>query len=84
MGLLLWSSSGRCLPGRIFTQDAIETFQKFRTPGVGEEMILEGNAFVEGVLPSATVTKIDGRGDVCLQNTLCYSRVAATHLAIPE
>ena len=41
-----------------FHRDAIETFQKFRTPGVGEEMILEGNAFVEGVLPSATVRKL--------------------------
>jgi haloalkane dehalogenase len=33
-------------------------FQKFRTPGVGEEMILEVNAFVERVLPSATVRKL--------------------------
>src|SRR5262245_7098423 len=41
-----------------FHADAIETFQKFRTPGVGEEMILEGNAFVEGVLPGATVRKL--------------------------
>ena len=41
-----------------FHPDAIETFQKFRTPGVGEEMILQGNAFVEGVLPSATVQKL--------------------------
>lgn len=29
------------------------TFQKFRTPGVGEAMILEGNAFVEKVLPGS-------------------------------
>src|SRR6267154_722697 len=41
-----------------FHADARETFQKFRTPGVGEKMILEGNAFVEGVLPSATVRKL--------------------------
>jgi haloalkane dehalogenase len=41
-----------------FHPDAVETFQKFRTPGVGEEMILEGNAFVEGVFPSATVRKL--------------------------
>ena len=41
-----------------FHLDQIETFQKFRTPGVGEEMILEGNAFVEGVLPEATVRKL--------------------------
>jgi len=41
-----------------FHPDQIETFQKFRTPGVGEEMILQGNAFVEGVLPAATVRKL--------------------------
>jgi haloalkane dehalogenase len=38
-----------------FHPDQIETFQKFRTPGVGEEMILEANLFVERVLPGATV-----------------------------
>ncbi|MBV8274033.1 MAG: haloalkane dehalogenase [Verrucomicrobia bacterium] len=41
-----------------FHPDTIETFKKFRTPGVGEEMILEGNAFVEAVLPRATVRKL--------------------------
>jgi haloalkane dehalogenase len=41
-----------------FHQDAIETFQRFRTPGVGEQMILDGNAFVEGVLPMGTVRKL--------------------------
>jgi haloalkane dehalogenase len=41
-----------------FHPEAVETFQKFRTPGVGEAMILEGNAFVERVLPGATVRKL--------------------------
>lgn len=41
-----------------FHPDQVKTFQKFRTPGVGEEMILEGNAFVEGVLPAATARKL--------------------------
>ena len=41
-----------------FHPDQIETFQKFRTPGVGEEMILEQNLFVEGVLPGATARKL--------------------------
>ena len=41
-----------------FHADAIETFQKFRTPGVGEQMILDDNAFVEGVLPMGTVRKL--------------------------
>lgn len=41
-----------------FHPDQIETFKKFRTPQVGEEMILEGNIFVEGVLPRATARKL--------------------------
>jgi haloalkane dehalogenase len=41
-----------------FHTDQIETFQQFRTPGVGEKMILEDNAFVDGVLPLATVRKL--------------------------
>src|SRR5260370_25100516 len=41
-----------------FPAIARETFQKFRTPGVGEKVILEGNAIVEGVLPSAIVRKL--------------------------
>jgi haloalkane dehalogenase len=38
-----------------FHADARDTFQKFRTPGVGEQMILNDNAFIERVLPGATV-----------------------------
>ncbi|MGV1792981.1 haloalkane dehalogenase [Rhizobium sp. A37_96] len=34
-----------------------EIFRKFRTAGEGERLILEENAFVEGVLPGATVRK---------------------------
>lgn len=41
-----------------FHPDQIETFQKFRTPGVGEKMILNDNMFVERVLPAATVRKL--------------------------
>lgn len=41
-----------------FHPDQVETFQKFRTPGAGEEMILQANAFVERVLPAATARKL--------------------------
>jgi len=41
-----------------FPASARETFQKFRTPGMGEKMILEGNAFVEEVLPGAIARKL--------------------------
>jgi haloalkane dehalogenase len=34
---------------------ARDTFRKFRTPGVGEEMILQDNAFVERILPASIV-----------------------------
>jgi haloalkane dehalogenase len=34
---------------------ARETFRKFRTPGEGERMILESNAFIERVLPNSVM-----------------------------
>lgn len=37
------------------TPIARDTFRKFRTPGVGESMILDGNAVVERVLPGSVV-----------------------------
>jgi haloalkane dehalogenase len=37
---------------------ARETFRKFRTPGEGEKMILEANAFVERVLPGSVKRKL--------------------------
>jgi len=39
---------------------ARETFRKFRTPGEGEHMILNGNAFVERVLPGSILRKLSG------------------------
>jgi haloalkane dehalogenase len=41
-----------------FVPGAAEIFQKFRTPGVGEEIILENNFFVEQVLPMNIVRKL--------------------------
>jgi haloalkane dehalogenase len=41
-----------------FHPDAVETFQTFRTPVVGEEMILDENTFVEGILPMGTARKL--------------------------
>jgi len=37
---------------------ARELFQKFRTPGVGEQLIMEANLFIERVLPGSTVRKL--------------------------
>ena len=41
-----------------FPAAAREIFQNFRTSGVGEKMILDGNAFVEQILPGATIRKL--------------------------
>jgi haloalkane dehalogenase len=38
---------------------ARETFRKFRTPGEGERMILEGNAFVERILPGSVARTLN-------------------------
>jgi haloalkane dehalogenase len=37
---------------------ARELFRKFRTPGTGEKLILEDNAFVERVLPGSIIRKL--------------------------
>jgi haloalkane dehalogenase len=37
---------------------AREIFRKFRTPGEGEKLILEGNAFVERVLPGSILRRL--------------------------
>jgi haloalkane dehalogenase len=37
-----------------------EIFRKFRTPGEGEKLILEENAFLERVLPGAILRKLSG------------------------
>jgi haloalkane dehalogenase len=42
-----WEEFVRGVPAR-------EIFRRFRTPGEGESLILDGNAFVERVLPGAT------------------------------
>jgi haloalkane dehalogenase len=41
-----------------FHADAIEISKKFRTPGVGENLILNENMFVEQVLPGAIVRRL--------------------------
>ncbi|HUF54787.1 MAG TPA: haloalkane dehalogenase [Dehalococcoidia bacterium] len=36
-------------------EQATQVFQAFRTPGLGEQMILENNAFIEQILPGAVL-----------------------------
>jgi haloalkane dehalogenase len=41
-----------------FPPAGLETFQKFRTRGIGEQMILQSNAFIERVLPGNIIRKL--------------------------
>ena len=40
------------------SQETIQTFKDFRTPGVGEEMIMNQNIFVEQILPSMIIREL--------------------------
>ena len=44
--------------GRTFIWTDAKRFSKFRTAGIGEQMILEDNAFIETVLPANIVRKL--------------------------
>jgi len=46
-----WEDFVRGVPAR-------EIFRRFRTPGEGESLILEGNAFVERILPGSVMRKL--------------------------
>jgi len=60
-----WDDFHRTPTDSPHAQAARATFQKFRTPGVGEEMVLAGNAFVERLLPGSVVRKLtDAEMDV--------------------
>ena len=63
--LPLWSSSGRCRTGRISISlpRRAKLFRQFRTAGEGEAMILDGNAFIERVLPGSMLRKLERRRD---------------------
>jgi haloalkane dehalogenase len=57
-GLELMEAIVRPLTWDEWPEQARQMFQAFRTPGVGENMILEQNMFVEGVLPGAILRKL--------------------------
>ena len=60
-----------------------EIFRKFRTPGEGEELILEGNAFVERVR-GRDPAKAHRGGDGGLSRPFHDAAIAAAHLALPQ
>jgi haloalkane dehalogenase len=57
-GLAFMEAIVRPMTWAEFPEQARQLFQAFRTPGVGEKMILEQNMFVEQVLPGAILRKL--------------------------
>src|SRR5262245_38504791 len=48
----------RSIPWEEFPKEIVELFRGFRTPGVGEQLVLEQNVFIERVLPGAILRKL--------------------------
>ena len=57
-GLALMETIVRTLTWDEFPEQARQLFQAFRTPEVGEKMLIEQNMFVEQVLPGAILRKL--------------------------
>ena len=57
-GLAFMEAMVRPLTWDEFPEEGRQIFQSFRTPGVGEQMILENNAFVEQLLPFSILRKL--------------------------
>jgi haloalkane dehalogenase len=61
-----------------------ETFQGFRTPGVGEKLILDENIFVEKVFPSAIERKLTPEEMSVYRATIPHPRIPQTSVAFPK
>ncbi len=57
-GLAFMEAIVRPVTWEEWPEQARQMFQAFRTPGVGEKMIIENNMFVEAVLPGAILRKL--------------------------
>jgi len=53
-----WSSFARSRDAFHQREEAREIFKQFRTPGVGEALILEQNLFIERVLPGSVMRQL--------------------------
>jgi haloalkane dehalogenase len=57
-GIAMMEAILRSIPWEEFPKEIAELFRGFRTPGVGEQLVLEQNVFVERVLPGAILRNL--------------------------
>lgn len=58
VGIAMMEAILRDIPWSEFPKELVELFRGFRTPGVGEQLVLEQNVFIEKVLPGAVLRKL--------------------------
>jgi haloalkane dehalogenase len=63
---------------------ARETFRRFRTPGEGEAMILQANAFIERVLPGGVLRKLSDEEMAAYRAPFTTPRSRRPILALPR
>jgi haloalkane dehalogenase len=57
-GIAMMEPILRSIPWDEFPKELVEVFRGFRTPGVGENLVLEQNVFIERLLPGAILRKL--------------------------
>jgi haloalkane dehalogenase len=61
VGIAMMEAILRDIPWSDFPKELVEVFKGFRTPGVGEQLVLEQNLFIEKVLPGAILRKLSAQ-----------------------
>jgi haloalkane dehalogenase len=61
VGIAMMEAILRDIPWSDFPKELVEVFKGFRTPGVGEKLVLEQNVFIEKVLPGAILRKLSAQ-----------------------
>lgn len=57
-GIAMMEAILRGIPWSEFPKEMVEVFRGFRTPGAGEQLVLEQNVFIEKILPGAILRKL--------------------------
>jgi len=57
-GVAMMEAILRDIPWSEFPGELAEVFRGFRTPGIGEKLVLEENVFIERILPGAILRKL--------------------------
>ena len=83
-GIAMMEAILRSIPWKDFPDDIATVFRGFRTPGVGEQLVLDQNVFVERILPGAIVRKLSSEEMDAYRATSSDARARRAILAWPR